>query len=238
MKSLLKRLLLDCYPTLQQRAVVLPPQAAAIKGLTLIELLIAISILSVIAVLGWRGLDTLIQSRKVLSDSMQQTRNRQLIFSQLQSDCENVIDSSTFDRHFPNRLSVAFENNRLLLVRRVFTQQQPMRLQVVIYQLKQGKLTRAVSEATSDLEKLNILWRTAAQQESNPTALILSTRVISMEVKVWNTGTAPAGWRTMPSALRTENPDGAGIDAKGLAVALVFEGQANPVTKMFLLGVN
>ncbi|MFL6716736.1 MAG: type II secretion system protein J, partial [Burkholderiaceae bacterium] len=44
------------------------------RGLTLIELLIAITVLAVVAVLGWRGLDSIVRSRIALTAEMERTR--------------------------------------------------------------------------------------------------------------------------------------------------------------------
>ena len=63
------------------------------RGLTLIELLVAIGILAFIAVLGWRGLETLIRTRSSLDQELEQTRNLQIIFAQLQNDCANIVSA-------------------------------------------------------------------------------------------------------------------------------------------------
>ncbi len=41
------------------------------RGLTLIELLVAIGILAFIAILGWRGLETLIRTRSSLDQELE-----------------------------------------------------------------------------------------------------------------------------------------------------------------------
>ena len=61
-------------------------------GFTLIELLVAISILAIVAVLGWRGLDSIVRSREALTSELEQTRGLQLTFAQLQSDCANTVN--------------------------------------------------------------------------------------------------------------------------------------------------
>src|SRR5665811_345320 len=64
------------------------------KGLTLVELLVAISVLGFVAVLGWRGLDSIVRARIALTSDLEQTRGMQLAFAQLQSDCAHLVSPS------------------------------------------------------------------------------------------------------------------------------------------------
>src|SRR6476469_8766578 len=116
-------------------------------GLTLIELLIAITVLAVVAVLGWRGLDSIVRSRIALSADMERTRGVQLAFAQLERDCANIISPEMF----PNRLPLVAEQQRLVLIRKVFTENQPVRVQVVVYRVRNGVLSRRESRPTRDL---------------------------------------------------------------------------------------
>ncbi len=55
------------------------------RGFTLVELLVAIGILAIVAVLGWRGLDSIVRARIALSAEIESTRGMQLAFAQMQS---------------------------------------------------------------------------------------------------------------------------------------------------------
>ena len=133
-----------------RRAARLPRQA----GLTLIELLIAITVLAVVAVLGWRGLDSIVRSRIALSADMERTRGVQLAFAQLERDSANIISPEMF----PNRAPLVAEQQRLVLIRKVFTENQPVRLQVVTYRVRNGVLSRRESRPTRDLSELETAW--------------------------------------------------------------------------------
>ena len=67
------------------------------RGFTLVELLVAISILAVVAVLGWRGLDSIVRARTSLTEQMETTRGMQLAFAQMQSDCEHKAGREAID---------------------------------------------------------------------------------------------------------------------------------------------
>ena len=123
------------------------------RGFTLVELLVAISILAIVAVLGWRGLDSIVRARSTLTTQMETTRGMQLAFAQLQSDCEHITRSDVIN----GRPFLLIGNDRITMVREVFTENQPSRLQVVAYRIVNGTLVRRESNATRDLAELDAL---------------------------------------------------------------------------------
>src|SRR4051794_27198394 len=120
------------------------PRSLLMRGLTLIELLVAISILAIVAALGWRGLDGIVRARIALTADLEQTRGMQLAFAQLQSDCAHIASST----QIPNRTPLVVDSGRLSMVRTVFAEGYPSRLQVVTYRVRDGVLTRRESAAT------------------------------------------------------------------------------------------
>jgi general secretion pathway protein J len=224
------------------------------RGFTLIELLVAISILAIVAVLGWRGLDGIIRSRTALTGQMEQTRGLQLAFAQMQSDCANLASSSLLR----NRAFMQAEDNRITLVRMTLAENEPTRLQVVSYRVRDGVLTRRESVPTRDLLQLNALWQ-AALNDTDPAASVpLQSGVQSMNMRMWMpapnaavTGTNASnagGWRqaagisTVGSTVSTAQPPLLPVVATtanlptGLEVSLSLQGQALPMVKSFLLG--
>ncbi len=130
------------------------------RGFTLIELLVAISILAMVAVLGWRGLDGIVRARVALTEQMEMTRGMQLAFAQMQSDCEHAADATLLGRR-PYLLQA---ENRITLVRTVFNENEPARLQVIAYRLVDGRLNRRESNTTRDLVELDALWQASAER--------------------------------------------------------------------------
>jgi len=207
------------------------------KGMTLIELLVAISVLAFIAVLGWRGLDSIMRARIALTEDLEQTRGMQLAFAQLQSDCAHLADAAVL----PNRIPLAAGQDRLTLVRTVFSDNQPTRLQVVAYRVKEGLLTRHESAATRDLTELEAMWRavagdTVASQVSfdRPRAeVVLQAGVDALTMRLWANG----GWRLGGDTLSAAAGMNAGLLApSGLEVALQLRGRDTRLLKIFLLG--
>lgn len=196
------------------------------RGFTLVELLVAIAVLAIVAVLGWRGLDGIVRSRQALTAKMEETRGIQLAFAQLQSDLEHVSGYNLVGQR-PNLLA---DGQRMNVVRTVLAEGEPTRLQVVSYRIEGGMFTRRESRATRDLVQLDVLWQ-AALGDADPTPGIpLQAGVQAMTVRVWE----KRSWRVLPSG--TALP--ATANAAGLELALQLQNQEHSLVKTFLLGAQ
>jgi len=201
------------------------------RGLTLVELLVAISVLGFVAILGWRGLDGIVRARVALTSDLEQTRGMQLTFAQLQSDCAHLASPSIM----PDRVPIAIEQGRLLLVRTVFADNQPSRLQVVTYAVRDGMLTRRESTATRDLLELDMLRLAATNDTDTNQAVTLQSEVTAMTMRLWFSG----GWRTGGDAVVPATPAGSNTSPQlptGLEVTLRLRGRDTGLLKIFLLG--
>ena len=204
-------------------------------GFTLVELLVAITILAIVAVLGWRGLDGVIRARVALSAQMEKMRGMQLTFAQLQSDCSQIASSKTV----PNRSLIFQDGDRITLVRTVSLENQPTRVQAVSYRLKDGALFRRESATTRDLDELDKLEMAATNDADTSQEVTMQTGVRVMNARVWIPKT---GWvsliqwsgRTITSTPSTGSA--ATDDPTGLELTLVLQGSEVNVTKTFLLG--
>lgn len=195
------------------------------RGFTLIELLVAITILAFVAVLGWRGLDGIIRSRDALTTEMAYTRGLQLAFAQLQSDLSSLANSSYLNR----RPMIAAENNRITLVRMAMLENEPTRLLVVSYRVRDdGVLVRRESNATRDLRELDTLWQAALSDTGTSASVALQSGVQAMTMRYW----ADNQW--LPAS-GTAPVSGTGVPT-GLEVTLMVRGQEVPLVKSYLLG--
>jgi len=213
-------------------------------GFTLVELLVAISILAIVAVLGWRGLDGIIRARVALTNQMETTRGMQLAFAQMQSDCEHIAGREVLER----RPYLLTGTDRFTLVREVFTENQPSRLQVVAYRIVNGTLVRRESPGVRDLDQLDGLWQAAVSDTDTSGAVVLQSGLAGMQVMTWEN----RAWRQATSASQgqsaaaaqqvqqaqqaQQDPNTVPLPPTGLQVALQAQGQQAPMIKSFLLG--
>lgn len=211
-------------------------------GFTLVELLVAIGILAMVAVLGWRGLDGIVRARVALTHEMETTRGMQLAFAQMQNDCENAAGSELM-RGQP---SLLWDADRLTLVRKVYVEHEPSRLQVISYRVVNGQLIRRESPGTRDLNQVGQLWQALASDApaENAPSVVLQVGVTAMQVQGWQNN----AWRNEPTAVGgtgEQPPPDVGVlpppainamEPTGVQVALTVQGLGQPMVKSFLLG--
>lgn len=209
-------------------------------GFTLVELLVAIGILAMVAVLGWRGLDGIVRARVALTAEMETTRGMQLAFAQMQNDCENAAGQDIM-RGQP---ALLWDADRLTLVRKVFVENEPSRLQVVGYRIVNGQLLRRESPGSRDLSQIAALWEAIASDApaENAPSVVLQVGVVGMQVQGWVNN----AWRNEPNMTGGEgqqqpvDPAGAAagraLEPTGVQVALTVQALAQPMVKAFLLG--
>ena len=188
-------------------------------GFTLVELLVAISILGMVAVLGWRGLDGIVRARANLTEQMEVTRGMQLAFAQMQSDSEHMADPLLVG----NRQTLDSSDGRLTLVRTVLLENTASRVQVISYRLIDGVLLRRESAATRDLTQLDVLWKAAISDTDTTPPVALQSGIAAMQMLIWQNGV----WRQSVSG---------NVVAQGLQVAMQVQNAEAPMSKSFLLG--
>ena len=202
-------------------------------GFTLIELLVAISILAIVAVLGWRGLDGIVRARVALTGNLEQTRGLQLAFAQLQSDGEHLAGSADLG----GRTALAAKPGRLTLIRTVFADNQPSRMEVVAYRVNDGVLTRRASAATRDLRELDALWKNAVSDLDTTQAVVLQADVAAMTMRLWMSDSPR--WRNSDEVAPNADPSAPNAPVpQGLEVALQLNGRESGMSKVFLLGAT
>ncbi|MET3105486.1 general secretion pathway protein J [Oxalobacteraceae bacterium GrIS 2.11] len=150
------------------------------RGFTLIELLVAISILAIVAVLGFRGLQSIVQSRAALTSELEQTRGLQLTFAQLQSDCAHNVNPFNFP-NLPEGRSSWIEPQRLILIRNVFSDDQAPAMQLVTYRVVNDNLTRFESISTRDLSVLTQLLSQARNPPEKQVEIVMQKNIEELQ---------------------------------------------------------
>ncbi len=206
-------------------------------GFTLIELLVAVAILAIIAVMGWRGLDSIIRARVGLNQELEHSRGAQISFVQLENDCAHLVSEAML----PRRENIRAFDQQLILIRTVYDDNQATRLQVVAYRMKDGVFSRRESVPTRELAVLDSYWQRAISGVDDMPVVNLQTDVSAFQMRTWNYDENT--WRVagtdiaVPQAADLTGKAGKGIPRKtGLEVMMQIKGQEFPLLKIFLLG--
>ncbi|MFZ6861248.1 PulJ/GspJ family protein [Undibacterium sp. Ji67W] len=221
------------------------PGLRQITGFTLIELLVAITILAIVAVLGWRGLDSIVRARQTLNGEMDQTRGIQLAFAQIENDCAHVMDANML----PGNSVLTAVGSKLLIIRSVIEDNLPIRFQVVVYNVTDGVLSRRELTPTRETAVLLAEWQSAAEDLDGTPSIQLQNKVTSFSMRTWKVG--ETGWRingedvviagnnpTPPNPVNPSATTGKSATLAGLEVSMQVQGREAPMTKIFLLGAN
>ncbi|VWC65768.1 type II secretory pathway protein [Burkholderia lata] len=166
-----------------------PRAVARARGFTLIEMLVAITLLAVIALLSWRGLDATIRGRDDIASNLAQTRLLGRYFSQLQFDLTNLV---TPDEVFGPPLRI--HPGELVMVRHLGVGGGPTQMQVVRYQLKGRELVRSASQPLASLAEVD----DALHHMDAFARVVVSNDARSMQLSVW---IPPGGWTTSQAAI-------------------------------------
>jgi general secretion pathway protein J len=119
------------------------------RGFTLLELLVAITVLSIVSLIAWRGLDTLVATRDRLEPEAADVRALLATFGQMERDLAQVPNPKFLGlTQSPVSLSVADGATVLQLARIApSTSDRPTEVQTVYYRVVEGMLTRQATAA-------------------------------------------------------------------------------------------
>jgi general secretion pathway protein J len=177
-------------------------------GFTLIEVLVALLIMSVMAMIGWRGLDSMARSRDVGQRASERTLLLSSVIGQWEQDLQSVQDTLVVP-------ALAFDGASLRLTRRA-----DGGIQLVVWSLREGVWRRWAAAPVTRVADLQEHWMRSQQlQGTEPSQLKLMDGATSWQLYfhqggAWSnaqsTGvvaTAPATGASAPST-RVQLPAG------------------------------
>lgn len=121
------------------------------RGFTLIEVLVALVVMSTLAMMAWRGLDALIRSREIAQASLDQSVRLQTVLAQWEQDLRQIQDSGSVE-------ALNFDGASLRL-----TRQHPRGIQVVAWVVRNGALHRWESKPAQTVGDLEDNYKRGAQ---------------------------------------------------------------------------
>jgi general secretion pathway protein J len=217
-----------------------PSDAARQRGFTLLEMLIAIAILAVIAVLSWRGLDSIIRARATITNSMEDERVVAQLFDQMRIDARQA---ATDDE--AGQPAVSIDNGSLQIVRGMFAVGAPPRLQVVRYRLSDGRIVRFASPPLANVGEVQRAL-SSSDTADGWNAVQLMGGVASLASRVY---IPQKGWTTRMNDVFSqinENDNNLKVPqlgnaplpraVSGIQVAVGARNLAVPITRVFMVG--
>jgi general secretion pathway protein J len=154
------------------------------RGFTLLELLVAITVLSVVSVIAWRGLDTLVATRDRLEPEVDETRAMLVAFGQMERDLSQVINPAILGLATSPLNVRPADGTMMIELARVAPSvpDHPTEVQTVYYRVIDNTLVRQATPALTQFQA-----GIAGQFEN---ARLLA-RIRSMDVRLWQPG---VGW--------------------------------------------
>lgn len=209
------------------------------RGFTLIEMMIAITILAVIAILSWRGLDQIIRGREKVAAAVEDERVFAQMFDQMRIDARRA---ATDDEAGEPAVRVA--GDTLQIVREFDAPGAAPRLQVVRYRISNGRVVRYASPPIGDVNALRDAIRGGDTEGWSAVPLMRGVGMINARVYV-----PKVGWTTsMPDADNALEQNNNALKVPmlgnapppravtGLEISIGATSLRVPVTRIFLVG--
>lgn len=116
------------------------------RGFTLIEVLVALVILSVMAAMAWKGMDGITRAREIADGALKRTLRMQSVMQQWSADLNAVVDTGVVQ-------ALQFDGAALRL-----TRQTTGGVQVVVWALRAGRWVRWAGPAVTNVGLLQDQW--------------------------------------------------------------------------------
>jgi general secretion pathway protein J len=120
-------------------------------GFTLVELLVALSVMGLVAALAWQGVDSMVRTRSAVDARLQAQVRLNTALAQWQHDLQHLHDSGSVP-------ALGFDGQSLRLVR-----EGDEGAQVVVWSARDGRWTRWASPITTRADELQSHWLRSQQ---------------------------------------------------------------------------
>lgn len=170
------------------------------------EMLVAITLLAVMAVMAWQGLDAMTRGRERLAEHDRRLEGLKLLYGQFQADCENLAQPEAL-RSSPVELAPG----QLLLVRDRRGADTPGAWQVVAYRIENGMVVRSATPPLGSRGEVQSALIALRQPGAAAVTHALVADAEALSARAW---LEPGGWR---------------IDTGSIIAALRFAAAASAV---------
>jgi general secretion pathway protein J len=164
------------------------------RGFTLVEVLVALSIMAVLATMAWQGVDGIVRARDISQATMERTLRLNTVIAQWDQDLKSVYDSAVVP-------ALAFDGATVRLARTA-----PGGVQMVAWQLQGSQWRRWAGPVVTDVASLQDSWLRSQQLLGDePGQLLLLDNVTEVQLYFYRGN----GWSNAQStADKIEAPAG------------------------------
>jgi general secretion pathway protein J len=170
------------------------------RGFTLIEMLVAITLLAVMAVIAWRGLDAMTRGSERLTDHDARLNALKLLYGQFQTDCEHLADPAALQAS-----PLEFSPGQLLLVRDRRDEGRPATWQVIAYRLDGNTVVRAAAAPAQSRQAVQSALLALRQAEATAGG-VARPLVVNADQLFGRAWVEPTGWLADTGRLRAALP--------------------------------
>jgi general secretion pathway protein J len=134
------------------------PRSLRVRGFTLVEVLIAMSIMAIVSVMSWQGVDGIMRARDVTQAKVDQVLRASTVIAQWEQDL-GAIQNTEAETGVP---ALRFDGARAFMTRR-----SDRGLQVVVWARREGAWFRWASPASTTVQGLVDAWNSSQQLMGN-----------------------------------------------------------------------
>lgn len=173
-------------------------------GFTLVEVLVAMSIMAIVAIMSWQGVDGIVRARTASQDKLEQLLRVNTVLAQWEQDLNSLQDSGGA---VP---TLEFDGGKVTLTRRT-----PSGLQLVVWSLRNSTFLRWASPSVTTTRALQEHWLASQQflgNEPGQLRALLGVSQLQMYATYENDGGA---WSNMQSSGDVAAPGGPASTPEG-----------------------
>lgn len=202
---------------------------ASTRGFTLVEVLVALVIMSLLALMAWQGVDGMLRARDISQQRLETTLRVNTALAQWQQDLAAIQTSAAVP-------DLRFDGAALQLTRRT-----PDGLQVVVWSLRSGRWLRWAGKSMATQRELQESWLASQQlQGAEPSQLMVLEGIESWQVYFFR-GNAWSNAQSSADAAQggASAPTTGAILPNGVRLLLTFapgSGLAGTLTRDTVLG--
>ena len=206
------------------------PTRRRTPGFTLVEVMVALTIMAILAALAFRGIDALVRAKDAALLSTDRTLKLNTGMSQFEYDISQVIDSKVLPQ------PVMFDGATLRVARRT-----PDGIQLVLWSLQDRRWQRWASGSYVHMSELTDAWMRSQQWDSiSGNAITVLANVDAFQVYLCNPaapGTPGCSWNNVQSTQGAAAPppvqpgQAAPVVAQALAIRIGLKLPEGDITR-------